>query len=119
MRIKKFEGETLQEALSKVKKDFGSEAVILHTKKYKKGSVFGLFGAERTEVTAGIDINVERHQAPQLTVPAYSTPQPHSSTSQGSNRRRCSRRARVSSPGSSSFSVNLHSRRNPPRLTLI
>jgi flagellar biosynthesis protein FlhF len=76
MRIKKFEGETLQEALSKVKKDFGSEAVILHTKKYKKGSVFGLFGAERTEVTAGIDINVERHQAPQLTVPAYSTPQP-------------------------------------------
>jgi flagellar biosynthesis protein FlhF len=60
MRIKKYEADTLQEALSRVKKDFGPEAVILHTKKYKKGGVFGLFGREMTEVTAGIDINVER-----------------------------------------------------------
>ncbi|HDQ26026.1 MAG TPA: flagellar biosynthesis protein FlhF [bacterium] len=60
MRIKKFEAETLQAALSKVKKDFGPEAVILHTKKYKKGGIFGVFGREITEVTAGIDINVER-----------------------------------------------------------
>ena len=60
MRIKKFEADTLQEALSRVKKDFGAEAVILHTKKYKKGGIFGLFGRETTEVTAGIDINVER-----------------------------------------------------------
>jgi flagellar biosynthesis protein FlhF len=68
MRIKKFEADTLQEALSRVKKDFGAEAVILHTKKYKKGGIFGLFGRETTEVTAGIDINVER---PNLKQPAY------------------------------------------------
>jgi flagellar biosynthesis protein FlhF len=61
MRIKKFEGETLQDALAKVKRDFGPEAVILQTKKFKKGGVFGLFGSQRTEVTAGIDINVERN----------------------------------------------------------
>ncbi len=60
MRIKKYEADTLQEALAKVKRDFGPEAVILHTKKYKKGGVFGLFGREMTEVTAGIDINVEK-----------------------------------------------------------
>jgi len=60
MRIKKFEGTTLQEALSKVKKDFGSDAVILHTRKVKKGGVFGVFGQATTEVTAGIDINVEK-----------------------------------------------------------
>jgi len=60
MRIKKFEGDTLQEALAKVKKDFGPEAVILQTKKYVKGGIFGLFGRQRTEVTAGIDINVEK-----------------------------------------------------------
>ncbi|MEI7640452.1 MAG: flagellar biosynthesis protein FlhF [bacterium] len=59
MRIKKFEGATLQEALFKVKKDFGSEAVILHTKKYKRGAIFGLFGQNITEVTAGIDINIQ------------------------------------------------------------
>ena len=60
MRIKKFEGETLQDALSKVKKDFGPDAVILHTKKFRRGGVFGVFGREKTEVTAGIDMNVER-----------------------------------------------------------
>jgi flagellar biosynthesis protein FlhF len=63
MRIKKFEGDTLQDALAKVKRDFGSDAVILQTKKYKKGGVFGLFGREKTEVTAGIDMNVEKQQA--------------------------------------------------------
>ena len=68
MRIKKFEADTLQEALSRVKKDFGAEAVILHTKKYKKGGIFGLFGRETTEVTAGMDINVER---PSFKQPSY------------------------------------------------
>jgi flagellar biosynthesis protein FlhF len=62
MRIKKFEGDTLQEALAKVKRDFGADAVILQTKKYVKGGIFGLFGRQRTEVTAGIDINVEKPQ---------------------------------------------------------
>ncbi len=60
MRIKKFEGDTLQEALARVKKDFGPEAVILHTKKFKKGGIFGVFGREKAEVTAGIDMNVEK-----------------------------------------------------------
>jgi len=76
MRIKKFEGSTLQEALSKVKKDFGPEAVILHTKKYKKGGVFGVFGREMTEVTAGVDINVGRSShtgAPQTAAYDYSS----------------------------------------------
>lgn len=66
MRIKKFEGETLQEALAKVKKDFGPDAVILHTKKYKKGGIFGIFGKEIAEVTAGIDINIERTKEKQI-----------------------------------------------------
>ena len=73
MRIKKFDDETLKGALAKVKKDFGPEAVILHTKKYKKGGVFGLFGSERTEVTAGIDINIEKPKTPQF-MPAAQQP---------------------------------------------
>jgi len=67
MRIKKFEGETLQAALAKVKKDFGPDAVILHTKTYKRGGIFGLFGRNMTEVTAGIDINVSAKSSPQIT----------------------------------------------------
>ena len=74
MRIKKFEADTFQEALSQVKKDFGSEAVILHTKKYIKGGIFGLFGREITEVTAGIDINLERNRPQESSF--EKTPQP-------------------------------------------
>ncbi|MCX8092799.1 MAG: flagellar biosynthesis protein FlhF [Candidatus Goldbacteria bacterium] len=66
MKIKKFEAETLQAALAKVKKDFGPNAVILQTKRYRKGSFFGLFGKEMTEVTAGIDINIERQSQQQI-----------------------------------------------------
>ncbi len=68
MKIKKFEAETLQGALAKVKKDFGPNAVILQTKRYKKGSIWGLFGKEMTEVTAGIDINIERQSQQQSSV---------------------------------------------------
>jgi flagellar biosynthesis GTPase FlhF len=80
MRIKKFEAVTLQEALAKIKKDFGPEAVILHTKKFKRGGIFGLFGRETTEVTAGIDINIDRprqQQPQQQQQPAqYEKPSP-------------------------------------------
>ncbi|MBP7792976.1 MAG: flagellar biosynthesis protein FlhF [Candidatus Goldbacteria bacterium] len=71
MKIKKFEAETLQGALAKVKKDFGPDAVILQTKRYKKGSFLGLFGKDMTEVTAGIDINIERqsNQQSSITIP--------------------------------------------------
>lgn len=80
MRIKKFEADTLQEALSRVKKDFGSEAVILHTKKFKTGGIFGIFGRERTEVTAGVDINVDRPQRkeqPAAQIPQLSRQEPN------------------------------------------
>jgi flagellar biosynthesis protein FlhF len=68
MKIKKFEAETLQGALAKVKKDFGPDAVILQTKRYKKGSFLGLFGKDTTEVTAGIDINIERQSNQQSSI---------------------------------------------------
>jgi len=76
MRIKKFEAETLQEALAKIKRDFGPEAVILHTKKYKRGGIFGLFGRETTEVTAGIDINIDRPKQTQQIPYEKPAPQP-------------------------------------------
>lgn len=68
MKIKKFEAETLQGALAKVKKDFGPNAVILQTKKYKKGGFLGLFGKDMTEVTAGIDINIELQSKQQSSI---------------------------------------------------
>jgi flagellar biosynthesis protein FlhF len=58
MRIKRYEAPTIQEALQKVKKDLGPDAVILYTKTFRKGGVLGLFGKTMAEITAGIDLNL-------------------------------------------------------------
>jgi flagellar biosynthesis protein FlhF len=50
MQVKKFEAQTMQEALENVKKELGSEAIILETKKTKKG--FGLMSKSFFEITA-------------------------------------------------------------------
>ena len=52
MQVKKFEAPTLQEALDTVKRELGPEAIILQTKKYKRG--FGLMSKASVEVTAAI-----------------------------------------------------------------
>jgi|GEM_PF-406054 len=52
MHIKKFEAPTLQEALENVKRELGPEAIILQTKKYKRG--FGLMSQGSVEITAAI-----------------------------------------------------------------
>src|SRR5204862_5940714 len=58
MRIKRYEAPTIQEALMKVKKDLGPEAVILYTKTFRKGGLLGLFGKPMAEITAGVDLNL-------------------------------------------------------------
>lgn len=52
MQVKKFEAPTLQEALDHVKRELGPEAIILQTKKYKRG--FGLMSRPSVEVTAAV-----------------------------------------------------------------
>lgn len=55
MRVKRFVGSNLQEAILKVKTEMGREAIILHTRKFKEGGVLGFFAREVVEVTAAID----------------------------------------------------------------
>ncbi len=52
MRIRKFQADTIREALLQVKEEMGPEALILRTQKLK-GSF--LSGGERYEVTAGLE----------------------------------------------------------------
>jgi flagellar biosynthesis protein FlhF len=52
MQVKKFEAPTIQEALENVKRELGPEAIILQTKKNKRG--FGLLSKASVEVTAAI-----------------------------------------------------------------
>ena len=51
MRVKRFVGKSMKEAVAQLKATFGDEAVILHTKR-SRGGPFGLFGRPRVEIIA-------------------------------------------------------------------
>ncbi|MBO8127491.1 MAG: flagellar biosynthesis protein FlhF, partial [Firmicutes bacterium] len=65
---------TMQEAIMMVKAELGREAIILHSKKIKKGGLFGLFGKPVFEVIAAVN-SEERPPAatrpPRRELPAY------------------------------------------------
>ncbi len=54
MQIKRYRAADMHEALQKVKKDLGADAIILSTRQVRGGGgTFGLFGKPMLEVTAG------------------------------------------------------------------
>ncbi|MGB9792045.1 MAG: flagellar biosynthesis protein FlhF [Thermacetogeniaceae bacterium] len=68
MKIKRFVANDMQEALAKVKSVLGNDAIILQTRRFRKGGIFGLFGRSFVEVTAAVDEN-EHHSRPRYEVP--------------------------------------------------
>ena len=57
MKIKRFHALTMQEAIRSIKADLGPDAVILSSKRIRKGgTVFGLFGQSMLEVAAAVDV---------------------------------------------------------------
>ncbi|MDT8446563.1 MAG: flagellar biosynthesis protein FlhF [bacterium] len=64
MQVKKYIANDMQEAVRMIKDDLGSKAVILSTRKVRKGSgAFGLFGKYVLEVTAAKDEKSPSSQA--------------------------------------------------------
>jgi len=61
-------------ALAEVKKDLGRDAVILHTRQFRKGGLFGLGGRAMWEVTASAHVNVPQRVPAGRYVPVPSTP---------------------------------------------
>jgi len=55
MKIKRFEASNMSDALRKIKKEFGEEAVILSAKTVKKNSLLGKSKGGQVVVTAAID----------------------------------------------------------------
>lgn len=64
MKVKRFEAATLQEALLNVKRDLGSDAVILQTRRFSRGGLFGFLGKDMVEVLAAVDVNTASSAAP-------------------------------------------------------
>ncbi len=71
MRIRKFEANSVQEALQQVRQELGPEAVILYTRKLRRGGFFGIGANEVAEVTAGVDLGAENALASAGANPAY------------------------------------------------
>lgn len=66
MRVKRFIGENVAETMGKVKRELGSDAVILQTRQFREGGLFGLFGKLKVEITAAIE---EQHPSKKITPP--------------------------------------------------
>jgi flagellar biosynthesis protein FlhF len=64
MKIKDFEALTLKECLNQVRQEMGPEAVILETKKGRKGGFLGIGGRELVIITAATGISVNDPLAP-------------------------------------------------------
>ena len=59
MTLKTYQATTMAEALAQVKRDLGRNAVILHTRNFRKGGLMGLIGGRSVwEVTASPNVNV-------------------------------------------------------------
>ncbi|WP_223191610.1 flagellar biosynthesis protein FlhF [Propionispora hippei] len=65
--MKIFTAATMQEGMAQIKSELGRDAVILHTRRLKKGGVLGFFGKEVIEITAGVEATPQ--VATQATVP--------------------------------------------------
>lgn len=55
MRVKRFTGDSIGDTMNKIKKELGSEAVILQTRQIKEGGFLGFFTRTKVEITAAIE----------------------------------------------------------------
>ncbi|MDQ7096221.1 flagellar biosynthesis protein FlhF [Desulfosporosinus sp. PR] len=55
MRVRRFVGDSVAETMGKVKRELGSEAVILQTREFREGGFLGFFGKMKVEITAAIE----------------------------------------------------------------
>ncbi|WP_026893833.1 flagellar biosynthesis protein FlhF [Clostridiisalibacter paucivorans] len=59
MKVKRYIGSNTQDAMVKVKKELGSNAIILHTRKIKKPGILGIFRRPLIEIVAAEENNVD------------------------------------------------------------
>lgn len=55
MKVKKFTAKTMPDAMQLIRKELGTDAIILQSKTVKKGGLFGLFQQKYMEVVAALD----------------------------------------------------------------
>lgn len=58
MNVRTYTAHTMAEALTRVRRELGKDAVILHTRTYKKGGLLGFGAKPVVEISASADVNV-------------------------------------------------------------
>ncbi|WP_038671328.1 flagellar biosynthesis protein FlhF [Pelosinus sp. UFO1] len=74
MKVRVFTADSIQEAMAQVKGVLGRDAIILHTRKIRRGGIFGYFLKEKVEVTAAIETPI----APPVSAPSVQKIEPNS-----------------------------------------
>ncbi len=62
MTLKTYQAKSMAQALAAVKHDLGKDAVILHTRTFKRGGFFGYGGKQFVEVTAGTGVDLGKRR---------------------------------------------------------
>src|SRR5690554_884438 len=62
MRVRRYVANTAQEAVTKVKRELGPDALILNSRTYKEGGFLGFFSKKRFEVLAAVDEHLNRKE---------------------------------------------------------
>jgi len=79
MKIKKYKAPSMPEVMKQVRKDFGTDAVILQSRQIKSGGMLGLFKKNYIEVVAGYDpepVQPAKKAAAKKAAPALQKEQP-------------------------------------------
>lgn len=83
MKMKVFHADTMHDAIRAIKEELGPDALILSTKRVRRGSLpFSLFGRPLLEVTAAIDASVDQAAPVQRAASAIAQEEAHASESQ-------------------------------------
>jgi len=77
MKVKRYVGETAQEAMQKVRSDLGRDAIILNTRKIRRKGLAGIFSKPLIEVVATIDSDISS-KPPKQAQPSAPKPAPQS-----------------------------------------
>lgn len=85
MKVRRFIANDMQEAMLKVKAALGKDAVILHTRKFREGGIFGFFGRDRVEVTAAIEERDLNHLSKKIQSPGLPSPPASSPAKEAAN----------------------------------
>lgn len=91
MRVKRYIVDTMPEAMLHIRKELGSDAVILSSKEIKVGGIMGLFTKKKIEVIAAVDkeekskadkqASTEKKNTPVTPMPRNIVPQAYKKTS--------------------------------------